>query len=136
VKPELVVLSLANAEAYDPAGVEICISIVDPESAAPQLSPKFAAVLPLRFTDITKPGTAEFDILFDATHAAAILDFITAWPTAERIVVHCMAGVSRSAGVALGLCDIHGWPTDTLETEKPLFNTWVRAELGRCSQHR
>jgi predicted protein tyrosine phosphatase len=129
--PELVVLSLMKAQWYEPTGVEICISITNPDQPPPRLSPKFAAVLPLCFTDIARASPWDFDVLFDETHAAAITDFVAQWPHAERIVIHCMAGMGRSPGVALGLCDIHGWPTETIESERPLFNTWVRTQLAR-----
>ena len=136
MSPELVVLSLARAESYEPAGVEVCISITNPQQPPPRLSPKFSAVLSLCFTDIAKPSLWEFDVLFDHTHAAAIAAFTDHWSHAERIVIHCMAGLGRSPGVALGLCDLYGWPPGTLEIDKPLFNTWVRAALGRCRDAR
>ncbi|HVE77499.1 MAG TPA: hypothetical protein VNA89_01490 [Gemmatimonadaceae bacterium] len=41
---------------------------------------------------------------------------------AERVVVHCLAGVSRSPGVALGLCDLRGWATAALEGAHPAWN--------------
>ena len=48
---------------------------------------------------------------------------------AERLVVHCQVGVSRSPGVALGLCDRFGWPAGALEDSYPFFNRWVRRVL-------
>ena len=38
-------------------------------------------------------------------------------PTAaERFVVHCLTGQSRSPGIALGLCELHGWDTGDLDS--------------------
>jgi predicted protein tyrosine phosphatase len=137
--PELIVLSLDKAEAYEPVGVEICISITDPKAPPVQLSPRFADVLHLSFNDIAAPSQTPSDVLFDAEHAHEILTFLRRWPQAQRIVVHCMAGMSRSPGVALGICDLRGWTTELLEERYPSWNTRVRSELvrvGRASNRR
>src|SRR5919201_4814795 len=102
--PEIVVLSLDKVERYEPQGREICISITDPEAPEVRLSDKFAAVLRLRFSDILA-ADAPGDVLFAPEHARAIVDFVTHWPDAERIVVHCVGGASRSPGIALGRSD-------------------------------
>ena len=127
--PQLLILSRRNAEAYEPEGTEICISISDPDLPVAHLSEKFAAVLRLAFFDLLAPVTGQ-SIVFGAEHAQAIVRFVEAWPQADRIVVHCGAGLSRSPGVALGLCDRAGWPTDRLERSYPLWNTLVRSALA------
>ena len=127
--PELVVLSREAAERYEPLGVEVCVSIADPGAAPARLSPRFAAVLRLHFNDITAAG-APTDVLFGAEHARAITGFLERWPGAGRVVVHCQAGASRSPGVALGLCDLRGWPTAGLEGAHPAWNRRVRAVLA------
>jgi hypothetical protein len=61
--PDLVVLSRDRAESYDPQGVEVCISITDPGAPHVTLSPRFAAVLRLEFSDILaadRPGQKPF----------------------------------------------------------------------------
>lgn len=126
--PEFVVLSREEAERYEPLGKEICISIADPDAEPAQISDRFAAVLRLHFDDVTERGEPS-DILFCAAHARAIRAFIQSWPVAERVVVHCNAGVSRSPGVALGLCDLHGWATAALERAHPGWNRLVRKTL-------
>jgi predicted protein tyrosine phosphatase len=127
--PELVVLSRENAEAYEPRGHEICISISDPDAEPARVSPRFAAVLRLSFNDITEMGVPT-DILFARDHALAISRFMDAWPDAERVVVHCNMGVSRSPGVALGLCDLRGWATVQLERSYPGWNRLVRTVMN------
>jgi predicted protein tyrosine phosphatase len=127
--PEFVVLSREDAERYEPRGEEICISIADPDADPAQLSLNFAAILRLKFTDITEQGDPS-DVLFSEDHARAIREFIDSWPGATRIVVHCHAGVSRSPGVALGLCDIRGWATAELERSHPGWNRLVRTALA------
>jgi predicted protein tyrosine phosphatase len=127
--PELVVLSREEAERYAPLGKEICISIADPDAEPARISERFAAVLRLHFNDVIERGEPS-DILFCAEHARAIRRFIKSWRSAERVVVHCNAGVSRSPGVALGLCDLHGWATAALERSHPGWNRLVRRVLA------
>jgi hypothetical protein len=125
---ELRILSREAAEQYEPQGVEICISITDPAAPAAELSPGFAAVLRLAFSDIVAVETPE-DVLFAPHHAAAVAGFVGQWRHADRLVVHCHAGVSRSPGVALGVCDRFGWPVTALEASYPSWNRWVRQVL-------
>jgi predicted protein tyrosine phosphatase len=127
--PEFVVLSREDAELYEPGEREICISIADPNADPARLSNDFSAVLRLNFTDIVELEEPS-DVLFSEHHARAIRDFIDSWPDATRIVVHCHAGMSRSPGVALGLCDIRGWATAELERSHPGWNRLVRRALA------
>lgn len=129
VNPEFIVLSREEAEEYKPRGNEICISISDPDAPPAGVSSAFAAVLRLNFNDLIEREN-ESDVLFAEQHAREIRDFVASWPNARRVVVHCNAGVSRSPGVALGLCDTHGWATAALEREYPGFNTLVRSLLA------
>jgi predicted protein tyrosine phosphatase len=130
--PELIVLSREDAEHYQPTLKEICISISDPDAEPATVSDEFAAVLRLHFDDITEMGQAS-DILFAADHARAITRFIDKWPDIERVMVHCNMGVSRSPGVALGLCDAHGWATAALERSHPGWNRLVRALMREAA---
>lgn len=123
--PELVVLSREDAEHYEPSLKEICISISDPDAEPAKVSTVFEAVLRLHFDDITETY-ASSDILFASDHARAINDFLDKWPDAEKVIVHCNMGVSRSPGVALGLCDARGWATAALERSYPSWNRLVR----------
>ena len=127
--PEFVVLSREEAELYEPRGKEICISISDPDASPARVSSRFAAVLRLNFNDVTERGEPS-DILFAEDHAREIRNFLDAWPKAERVMVHCNAGVSRSPGVALGLCDIRGWATAALERSYPGWNRLVRSVIA------
>lgn len=127
---ELRILSREAAERYQPQAVEICISITDPAAPAAELSPGFAAVLRLAFSDIVAIDTPE-DVLFAPDQAAAVVRFVEQWRHADRVVVHCHVGVSRSPGVALGLCDRFGWPAAALEESYPSWNRWVRQVLVR-----
>ena len=127
--PEFVVLPREEAELYEPRGKEICISISDPDASPARVSSRFAAVLRLNFNDVVERGEPS-DILFAEDHAREIRKFLDAWPKAERVMVHCNAGVSRSPGVALGLCDIRGWATAALERSHPGWNRLVRSVIA------
>ena len=86
-------------------------------------------MLRLNFNDIIERGEPS-DILFGEEHAREITEFIDSWPNVKRVMVHCNAGVSRSPGVALGLCDLRGWATAALERSHPGWNRLVRAVLA------
>jgi predicted protein tyrosine phosphatase len=126
------VLSREEAERYEPSLSEICISISDPDAEPARISALFEAVLRLYFDDVTQRGEAA-DILFAAGHARAITEFIDERPGVERVIVHCNMGVSRSPGVALGLCDAHGWATAALERSHPGWNRLVRAVMRQAA---
>jgi predicted protein tyrosine phosphatase len=130
VIPEFVVLSREDAEDYEPHAGEVCISISDPDAPPARVSSRFAAVLRLNFDDVTERGEPS-DILFAEDHAREIREFLDSWPNARRVVVHCNAGVSRSPGVALGLCDVRGWATAALERSHPGWNRLVRSVIVR-----
>ena len=138
---EILVLSAARAAAYQPSGHEVCISITDPKSDPIPLSPQFAAMLRLSFSDIAAPSPFPFYELFGIDHATAIIEFVDRWPDVDRIVVHCVAGLSRSPAVALAIAELRGASTADLEKRYPLWNTWVRQQLvaagsGRKSPRR
>jgi predicted protein tyrosine phosphatase len=132
--PELIVLSRDRAERYEPQGVEVCISITDAGAPQVQLSPRFAAVLRLEFDDVAAEDDPRHRA-FRAEDADRIVEFIARSADAERIVVHCVGGASRSPGVALGLCDLYGWPVaaTAIERSKPFWNSLVRRVLAERS---
>jgi predicted protein tyrosine phosphatase len=137
--PELLILSRKKAEAYDPSGREACISVTDvDDETLPRLSSAFAAILRVAFSDIDEPSADPADVLFNHAHATQIADFVRRWAHVDRIVVHCMAGQSRSPGIALGLCELFSWDPGDLEERYPFWNPWVRRELvraGHLSRH-
>ena len=136
---DILILSLSRAAAYRPSGREICISITDPQSEPAELSAQFAEVLRVAFSDIVEPTGLPSHQLFAAEHATAIVEFLDRWPEVDRIVVHCVAGLSRSPGVALAIAELRGWPTSDLERQFPLWNSWVRQQLvsaGRAAGSR
>lgn len=132
--PELVVLSREDAEHYEPSLKEICISISDPFAQPANISPQFEAVLRLHFDDVDERRKPT-DVLFAVDQARAITEFLDEWPAAERVIVHCNMGVSRSPGVALGLCDARGWATAALERSHPGWNPLVRTMTRQAASN-
>jgi predicted protein tyrosine phosphatase len=130
--PDLVVLSREEAEHYEPSLKEICISISDPDAEPADVSVRFDAVLRLHFDDVTERREPS-DVLFAQDHAGAITAFLDKWPDAARVMVHCNMGVSRSPGVALGLCDARGWATAELERSHPGWNRLVRTLMRQAA---
>jgi predicted protein tyrosine phosphatase len=131
----VIVLSHEEAESYVPSRREVCISVTDPGKRTARLSDQFAAILRLAFTDITEPIDHPNYIVFDASHASAIVRFVQQWRDADCIVVHCHAGFSRSPGTAIGLTELFGWgAVEPLLKEHPLCNQWVRKELVRVGR--
>ncbi|HST08243.1 MAG TPA: hypothetical protein VLJ83_08720 [Gemmatimonadaceae bacterium] len=130
--PELKVLSREDVEHYEPTLREVCISISDPGAQPAGLSPSFAAVLRISFDDVVERGDPA-DILFAEEHARVIHRFIDEWSDADRVILHCNMGVSRSPGVALGLCDVQGWATAELERSHPGWNRLVRGVMTKAA---
>ena len=131
--PQLVVLSREEVERYEPGRKEICISISDPFARPAHLSTRFQSVLRLYFNDVVERGDPS-DVLFEAEHAAAIKTFLDGAPKFNRLVLHCNMGVSRSPGVALGLCDLNGWATAELERKHPGWNRLVRSVMRNSAK--
>lgn len=105
----------------------VCISITDPqrpERLLPALE-GFAALLRLRFCDIDTSDAArtrlhrrqcrdcgdETEHAMTAEQADEIVQFVRANPN-RNILVHCAAGISRSAAVAKALTEAYPWYED------------------------
>ncbi|HJP61431.1 MAG TPA: hypothetical protein VJ865_15595 [Gemmatimonadaceae bacterium] len=131
--PDLLVLSREEIERYEPRKKEICISISDPFARPAQLSKRFRSVLRLYFDDVVERGEPS-DVLFASDHAMAISRFIDNAVDVDRIVLHCNMGMSRSPGVALGLCDLNGWATVELERKHPGWNRLVRSVMRQAAK--
>lgn len=97
------------AERFEPGrnGFGRLISIADP-GVEPALIPGWAAVLPLRFSDILRmDGSARHPKYKEGPsqeHCEMILSFgREALSKGESVLIHCEAGVSRSGAAALAL---------------------------------
>lgn len=82
------------------------ISIATPGTWEPILA-NFEHVLKLAFHDVE--DDAEPWVVFDRAHAKAVIDFVTKMQEKDEpvdVVVHCKAGISRSAAVALYIASV------------------------------
>jgi hypothetical protein len=135
VLPLVVVLSEHEAQLYEPSGREVCISVTGPSKRLPDLSARFLAVLRISFSDITEPIDHPDYLLFNPQHAEEIVNFARQWAGVDCIVIHCHAGMSRSPGIAMALCELFGFRSATTwERSHPMWNKWVRGELVRVGR--
>lgn len=106
----------------------VLVSIVDPGDPPPVLSDRFLHVLRLEFHDLVGLPFNDFDekvrgiyrmngyiperwVYFDRDHASILSGFILRMhrdPLPRSVLVHCYAGVSRSAAVASVIADCAG----------------------------
>jgi predicted protein tyrosine phosphatase len=97
-------ISQKQAEAFSDAPPQsdvALISISTPGAWPPKL-PHIFEVLSLEFHDVD--DHEEPWVVFDDEHANALLEFVSRIHGAERewrCIVHCKAGISRSAAIAL-----------------------------------
>jgi len=137
MNPEFVILSRTDAESYTPSGVEVCVSITEPGQSPAILSSSFTSVLRLTFSDVTSMRLLKpEDVVFSRAHAETILDFIAQCQHVDRVVVHCEKGRSRSAAVAMALCEMLSGPVDELERRFPEWNRLIRSALSEAAERR
>jgi predicted protein tyrosine phosphatase len=109
---ELYTMDLESAERYVPKGdYEIAISIRDPGGLQRQLSPAFRDVLHVVCHDLESdvdglpvaPGVVVQSL--DPVFADQVIRFVGQHRQAQRLIVHCDAGVSRSVSMAAAIFD-------------------------------
>lgn len=116
---------------------DIVISIVSPDREHPRQSLVCLARLNLHFKDTMRYEVSEQG--FSAEQANEVVEFVEKWLLeSERIVVHCEAGMSRSAGVAVGLARYLLTDEDekSVRDAKPHFNLDVAQKIWRIYQKR
>ncbi len=98
-------VSVDEAEIFVPDRPSVAISILSPGRAPARLDPGFVAVLREAFLDSLPADRASPESgQFSPEHAQRIVAFIRAWHDREehyRLLIHCEAGISRSAAVAV-----------------------------------
>lgn len=121
---EFQVLGRGSAMVIAPEVPYIVISITEPESPEARLaeSEQRLAVLRLQFHDTERES--ELYLPLSSEQAEQIIAFVLAnRDQVQRIVCHCEAGISRSAGVAAALAK---WLTGE---DKPFFRHFVPNRL-------
>lgn len=89
----------------------------------------WGSVLRLQFSDIDRADVPIYNpVLFNNQMADQIFAWLERYAsTLEGVVVHCAAGVSRSAAVAKFIAERYGLPFD--EARASLYNRWVHRVL-------
>lgn len=127
----------AMAEQLIPQAGDVIVSIHDRSQEPAALKSGWSDVLRLSFHD-TDVASAEYD-LFDDEQAGSVLNFIGKHAEAERIVVHCNMGVSRSAAVAMFISEqqdrvLFQQGRKFYQTERPTqYNRLVYSTLNRAA---
>lgn len=100
---KLLVLSRAEVAKYRCDVPHVVISVTDPRAKRAFLpkNPLRREVLRLEFDDVG-PGPV-FAIAMSEDHARQVAEFVTKHADVEMFVIHCEAGISRSAGIAAAL---------------------------------
>jgi predicted protein tyrosine phosphatase len=124
-------VSEARATRMRPPARAVLVSISDPGRAAIDFQPGWLDVLRLQFHDVdevTFPGANPGLLAMSREQASAVAEFVERHRlTAQRLVVHCRSGISRSAGVAKAVAMHRGiaFPPDYAE-----FNVQVCRQVG------
>lgn len=127
----------ADAERYRPAPSSVLISINNPDEELLCPQPGWAEVLHLRMHDVDTPGAGLQ--VFSAEQAAQVLALVERHrSTAQEVVLHCQAGMSRSGGMALFLAEYLGLPCYKAQTPVtglswPLYNRKVYSVLAHAA---
>lgn len=112
----------------------VIISIGDPKESKPNYACKHSAILRIEVDDVDQDMGPEYT-LFDFAHGRRILDFLRTH-AGKPIIVHCHAGISRSAAVTKFMVDKLGYTLSTREecTVKGFasYNHWVYRQLEIC----
>lgn len=109
---KIVVFNQEQAEQCRPEMDHVIISITSPcRSANIGLVPFRKAILTLQFDDLDRLPSPEmvekYNIkLITDEQAIKIADFVADWWNIPLLIVHCEAGISRSAGVAAAISNV------------------------------
>ena len=92
----------AKSESYRLKVPTLIISITDPLGSLNTFAQNqnIVSICRVQFDDVTRENAAPDDILMNVQDAQKIRDYVRAYmDKVECIIVHCEAGISRSAGV-------------------------------------
>jgi protein-tyrosine phosphatase len=105
------------------------ISITEPGRLAPIDAGMWGSVLRLQFSDIDRADVPIHNpVLFNNQMADQIFAWLERYVnTLEGVVVHCAAGISRSAAVAKFIAERYGLQFN--EARASLYNRWVHRVL-------
>lgn len=127
-------LSIHEAESFVPYQSSVAISIISPGRAPARLHGDIGEILRLAFHDATpKDSNPQSTVLFSAEDAKAVIDFLRrhhARTQALHLLIHCEAGISRSAAVAVFAASECRVP---LSGQFAFLNPWVLGMLVKTA---
>lgn len=127
----ILILNKYQAEKFEPTEKTVMISITDPEIDKPNIKhlDKFMDILYLKFSDIDD-NVAFGCVQMNDEQALKILRFVQQYYLQiDTLVIHCMAGISRSAGVAAALSDILGIGSKSIFNGPYIPNRYIYRKL-------
>lgn len=112
---DVVVMSQAEVKIYMPTSEnEVCISISNEwwGELKPKLSYRYKDILQLVFDDVAVGDAHRQNTkgMTDEQALEVIKFFEKYYKTADKIVIHCFGGISRSRSTAATLCKLYGLP--------------------------
>lgn len=112
---------------FCPSGKSVLISISDKDGTPPRCSDGYDYRLNLFFDDADDYNANPDVQLINRSDAKQMIDIIygTVYDGGGTVVLHCNAGVSRSAGAAAALCKIFTGDDNQIVKVKPLYNRKV-----------
>lgn len=128
---EIQIFSRVGAENFIPKkNLYVAISIKTPDDLLPNLSENFVDICHLSFYDtvnLMEPFS------FKREHASKILDFINQYIHEYNFMIHCDAGISRSAAVAKWIEEKYDANISFIENPPTRPNTLVISTLNEVS---
>lgn len=123
------------AEQMIPTDNMVLISITQPGDHDADLHPDWKEVLRLQFDDIDGSMLPSSNSRsFTPWHAKEVIDFLEANKEVDELIVHCMAGISRSAAVAKFAAEKYNVNEFLRRFETyELYNKWVYSSLKRAN---
>lgn len=92
----------AKKESYRLKEPTLIISVTDPLAPINNFAKNrsIVSICRVQFDDVTPESASDGDVLMSESDAEKIRDYVRAYKNrVENIIVHCEAGVSRSAGI-------------------------------------
>lgn len=117
-------------EGFFPGGRSILVSITDPDKGFPNRTNWYENTLWVKFDDADTKAN-ENTVLIGSSIARSIYRFVNRYVLdgIENVVVHCEAGMSRSAGAAAALSKIFNNDDSLIVKNKPFYNRKVYREI-------
>lgn len=111
----------------------VIISFGDPNESRPEWACQHKDILRIEVDDVDQEMGDDY-VLFDFAHGRRILDFLGKHK-GSPVIVHCAAGVSRSAAVVKFMVDKLGYKLSTRKENTVKFdyyNGWIYRQLEIC----